>query len=147
MGKAIPGEFESILSLQAGWGNAKDAAFVAAIWAKESNFESRPINDHGPAQLTGWWKENHPELIHQLAYDDFGRPANHPNRQRRFAGSVVNNVLTLGNIVRFQRDHHGGNETLMAATYGPVMGDQTYTSQVLGWYQAYQPYFSCLGGK
>lgn len=145
MDKNVPDEGQAWWSLIAAQGDTRDAAFVAAIWAKESNFTWRPTGDHGPAQLTSWWKDNHPELILPQAYDPFGRPKDHKNRQRKFTGDVYNNLLTLGNIVRFQRQHHAGDEGRMAAYYGPdPQPNWDYAKQIGGWYVAYQPFFTCM---
>ena len=148
MGKSVPDEAMSWLFVAAG-GTVDDSAFAAALVAKESNFTWRPTGDHGPAQLTHWWKNNHRELIaHPHAYDPFGRPEGHKNRDRKFTGDPVSNIMTLGNIVRFQRKHHAGNEYLMAKTYYNGPGDQdAYAKEVLGYYRAYKEFFKCLGAK
>lgn len=73
-------------------GDASRAAMAGAIWAIESNFRWRPDGDHGPAQLTSWWKNKHPDLIVEGAYDPFTRPANHANRNKTFTGDVTANI-------------------------------------------------------
>ena len=60
--------------------------------------------DAGPAQLTTYWRRNHPELIQGNAYGSWNGRTNKP-----FDGDVQDNIETLGNIVRFTLKLYNGN--------------------------------------
>lgn len=112
--KTVPNEINTTLCLFAAKLRPDDAAMVAALWAKESNFRNDPDGDAGPAQLNYFWIENHPELIAGDAYGTWTAPrAGVP-----FDGSILDNLVTLGNIVRFQR-LRGNTYGRSAFEYGP----------------------------
>ena len=67
------------------------------------------------------------------------------NIQYRAWGAMKN---MLGNIVRFSRNFYKGDEYAMAKHYYNGPGDQdAYAKEVLGRYEAYKPFFKCLGAK
>lgn len=112
--KTVPSETNTVLCLFAAKLRPDDAAMVAALWAKESNFRIDPDGDAGPAQLNYFWFESHPELIAGDAYGTW----NAPRAGVPFDGSVLDNLVTLGNIVRFQR-LRGNSYSRGAFEYGP----------------------------
>lgn len=145
--KDIPGQHQTGLIFLAGRANVNDAAMVAAIWAKESNFAETPGGDAGPAQLTSWWKTNHPELIQDNAYGSWNGRTNKP-----FDGNVNDNIQTLGNIVRFSYQRYG-NYPAIAYWYGPgdpnnaknaAKNRANYQADTMSRYAKYQEFFNCL---
>ncbi len=146
--RAIIGREESVLALYAGALGSDRTAMVAALWGHESNFVQRPDGDAGPAQLTSWWRRNHPELIVGNAYGSWrGRTNGIP-----FDGNVRDNLATLGNIVRFSQQRYGSNY-LTAYWYGPgdpnnpanaARNRRDYADHVMELYGAYFRFFECL---
>lgn len=145
--KDIPGQHQTGLIFLAGRANVNDAAMIAAIWAKESNFAETPGGDAGPAQLTSWWKTNHPELIRDKAYGSWNGRTNKP-----FDGNVQDNIETLGNIVRFSYQRYG-NYPAIAYWYGPgdpnnaknaAKNRANYQADTMSRYAKYQEFFNCL---
>lgn len=153
------GPFQAAASLVAGGHNTNNAAMVAAIWGRESSFNPRPTGDHGPAQLTSWWSNNHPSLIVPGSYDSFSRPAGSANRERAFTGDVNANLGTLHNIIVFSYNRYG-NLRDIAYHYGPpVAGDRSgynaasreqrnrYADDVMANYGRLQPFFNCINQR
>jgi RHS repeat-associated protein len=158
----LPSEEQTVNILTVSQLIITDAAWIAAIWGKESNTQDRPSGDHGPAQLTRWWQRNHPELIVAGAYDYQDRgPRWDPGRKqwvpdpRPFAGDVEANLLTLANIARFTYTMYHQDPNLrgdavyykMAYWYGPGLPYQDrdqYARDVMSLYYNYQVFFACL---
>jgi hypothetical protein len=121
---------------------------VAGIWGHESNFKQRPDGDAGPAQLTSWVRNNEPQLVVGNAYGTWhGRTNGLP-----FDGDVMDNLDTLGNIVRFGRDLYG-NYRSVAYWYGPgdpnnpanaMKNRNDYANHVMQLFEAYKRFFDCL---
>ena len=53
-GRAKPDDLAIGLALYGGLDDTNDTAMILAIWSKESSFQMRPTDDHGPMQLTSW---------------------------------------------------------------------------------------------
>jgi hypothetical protein len=140
--KPIPSASNAIRSIIAGGGVATYAAMVAAIWSQESSLKDNPDGDAGPAQLTTWWKRNHPELIVGNAYGTWkGRT------EKPFDGNVQDNVNTLGNIVVFSYYHYRGNLSQIPYWYGSGLDRAGYANEVMRLYGKYVEYFSCILGQ
>lgn len=94
-----------------------------AIIAKESGFSPAPTGDHGPMQLSGWLRSynsrNNLGLILPGAYHPFGRPRDHPNRNREFTGDYDANVVTGANWIRYQRNELRKSDWQIAHGWGP----------------------------
>jgi YD repeat-containing protein len=158
-GKSIPTSAQTGRIFLAGRADPTDSAMITALWAHESNFEDNPGGDAGPAQLTTWWRTNHPELIQGNAYGTWNGRTSKP-----FDGNVQDNIETLGNIVRFSRDRYG-NLPDIPYHYGP--GDskemelrqkqgkkgygpsskrlrRQYRDEVMSRYGKYKDFFDCL---
>jgi hypothetical protein len=121
-GRNKPTDMSIVLAIDGGGNDTDDIAMILALWAKESSLELRPTGDHGPMQLTSWWRNysdrNRLGLIVAGAYDSFGRPANHANRNKSFTGSISANVMTAGNIIRYSQSI-GQTYRQIAYHYGP----------------------------
>lgn len=129
---------------------------VTAIWAIESQFSwdltelanGRDL-DHGPMQLTAWWKNNHPELIAGPgAYDPFGRPEGSPNRKKPFTGDSTDNINTGGNII--WAEYHGEYRD-WSKIPGAYKGSSSkgltqaeYTRRAMPFFDAYRKFYKCL---
>ncbi len=158
-GKSIPTSAQTGMIFLAGRADATDSAMITALWAHESNFGDNPGGDAGPAQLTTWWRTNHPDLIQGKAYGTWNGRTSKP-----FDGNVQDNIETLGNIVRFSRDRYG-NLPDIPYHYGP--GDskemelrqkqgkkgygpsskrirREYRDEVMSRYGKYKDFFDCL---
>lgn len=144
----IIGRQEASLALFAGGLGTDRTAMVTGLWGHESNFSQRPDGDAGPAQLTSWWRNNHPELIVGNAYGSWhGRTNGVP-----FDGSPMDNLATLGNIVKFSRERYGDYRSV-AYWYGPGDPDNPanakknrneYADHVMQLYGEYHRFFECL---
>jgi YD repeat-containing protein len=150
-GKPKPTGDAVYFALYGGLNDIKDSAMLLALWAKESSFELRPKNDHGPLQLTSWWsnhsKANNLNLIVPGAYDSFGRPKGHPNRDRRFEGDIEANVMTAGNIIRYSRKTLGQSYGDIAYHYGPGPDKATrsaYEDHAMKLQPRYANFLNCL---
>jgi RHS repeat-associated protein len=146
-GKSVPSSDTAIFSLIAGFLQADISAMVAAIWAIESNYLLFPNGDHGPAQLTAYWKRRKPGLVVPGSYDTFPRRRGSPNRERFFAGDPLANLMTLGNILRWTKALYG-SWNQVAYWYGP--GDQgavsrsVYEQKAMELFGKYKDFFRCL---
>ncbi|MEN3334929.1 MAG: hypothetical protein V7641_4294 [Blastocatellia bacterium] len=150
-GKTVPGKKEAVWILNAGSFEPQVMAMVSAIWAKESNYGWAPVGDHGPMQLTQWWRDNHPELILEGAYDLFTRPSCKYNpkackrRDVPFTGDPYANIVTGGNIIQFLFDQREGNLHEIAADYHGGPDRDTYANEVMGkWYDMSLQFVTCL---
>lgn len=139
------------LARTGGLGNIGDSAMILALWAKESSFDLRPRNDHGPMQLTSWWSNysnrNGLNLIVPGAYDSFGRPADSANRDRRFEGNIDANIMTGGNIIRHSRNALGQSYRQIGYGYGPGPDRatrNTYADHAARLQQRYANFLNCL---
>lgn len=146
-GKDIPGQHQTGLMFLAGRANPNDSAMIAALWPNESNFAETPGGDAGPAQLTSWWKTNHPDLIQGNAYGSWKGRTDKP-----FDGNVQDNIETLGNIERFSVQRYG-NYPAVAYWYGPgdpnnaknaAKNRANYRDEAMSRYAKYQEFFNCL---
>jgi hypothetical protein len=140
------------LAVYGGLNDIDDSAMILALWAKESSFELRPRNDHGPLQLTSWWSKyserNKLNLIVPGAYDSFGRPKDHPNRDRPFEGNIEANVMTAGNIIRHSRNVLEQSYGDIAYNYGPGPDKKTrdaYEDHAMKLQSRYLNFLNCYG--
>jgi hypothetical protein len=150
-GKSKPKEEDVYLLYWFTGGFNNDLAFMMAIWARESNFQRNPKGDHGPMQLTSWWKDysdrNKLNLIVPGAYDSFPRSAGSPNREKAFTGDVNANFQTFYNILRYSRDTLGQTYNQVAYGYGPGPTDEDrkkYAREVFDLYALYDKFIYCL---
>ena len=143
----MPSSETAIFSLIAGFLQADISAMVAAIWAIESNYELFPKGDHGPAQLTGYWKRRKPGLVVPGSYDTFPRRRGSPNRERFFAGDPLANLMTLGNILRWTKALYG-SWNQVAYWYGPgnqgAVSRSDYEHLAMELFGKYKDFFRCL---
>ncbi len=152
-GKDIPGQYQTIMILLASMFNANDAAMIAGIWAKESNFKIRPYGDAGPAQLTSWWLQTYPELIKGDAYGSWKGRICDPEFSKssqpsckdgsEFDGNVMDNLITLGNIVRFSRNRYK-KESQIPHNYNSGDNAKGYQDEVMGLLEKYKSFFKSL---
>lgn len=155
-GKDIPTPDQVYMIVLASRSKPDDAAMVAAIWAKETNFSKQPYGDAGPAQFTSWWLWSHPELIVGDAYGGWKYrvcdPAVAKNRQPRckdgnpFDGSTMDNLLTLGNVVRFSRKAYP-SERQIPHNYNHGDNVDEYTDEVMRLYTKYRMFFRLMLDK
>jgi RHS repeat-associated protein len=139
------------LARAGGLNDVGDSAMILALWAKESAFDLRPRNDHGPMQLTSWWSNYSNRvglnLIVPGAYDSFARPAGSANRNRRFEGNIEANIMTGGNIIRHSRNALGQSYRQIGYGYGPGPDRATrtaYADHAARLQQRYANFLSCL---
>jgi hypothetical protein len=139
-GKKVPSAEVALYCIIAGRKDAPRSGMIAALWAKESNFDQLPDGDAGPAQLTGWWLRNHPDLVRGDAYGSW-----HGRSKVNFDGNALDNVLTLGNVVRFLDEHNRSLRTVPSG-YGPPENREAYQSEVETLWKKYVPFFSKVIG-
>jgi hypothetical protein len=148
----LPSRAAAILALAAAAFSPESAAQISAIWGHESGLATSDIyGDAGPAQLTTWWKRNHPDLIVGNAYGNW-KGRTYIGKDPPWEGSIRDNIATLRNIVYFLNDRHGSFEQA-AYWYGP--GDPAnpanaannrslYTKDVVRRYEKLKLFFDCI---
>ncbi len=163
-GVPVPPKYAAKLSLVAGFLESDTSAMVSAIWQVETNF-SLTLNefydgkrglDHGPMQLTSWWRTNHPELILGDAYDTFrratdskGKPTH--DRTLPFGGNPIDNVLTGGNIIWAEYHGHWHDWGVVPYWYkgssATGLTQSYYNKVALGLFAQYKNFYACLNGE
>lgn len=115
---------------------------IAALWMWETGFQLYPQGDAGPAQLTTWWKRNHPELIVGNAYGSWnGRT------DKSFNGNPLDNMMTLANIIEFSLKRYAYSFYKVAYWYGPGSKEHprdVYAHRIINNYNSLKPFFDCL---
>ena len=148
--KDIPGKDQAVWMLVSGSFQSEVVALISAIWAKESDYQWAPTGDHGPMQLTAWWRDNHPELILAGAYDPFTRPSCEQNpkgcvrRNWNFTGDPFANIVSGGNILQFLYDANNGDLFKAAGKYHGF-DKESYANEVMNnWYDKSKQFFDCV---
>jgi hypothetical protein len=118
-----PSQMNVEYALAGSGNNPEMAAFVLAVWGRESAFVYFPPNDHGPMQLTSAVPGYYPKVkIEPGAYDPFTRPAEGRAAVRRtwlFTGSPLANIKTAVNWFHWRMENEKSDFYALAYGYGP----------------------------